>query len=1000
MCLHPRLDVNLDRNDSQTDWDIDDNCDYIYNIDHVKNDDFVIIQTNVRGILSKQSLLIDLLEGSVKNRPPDVVLISETWLTPMSPALVIPGYDFVHRCRQDKKGGGVGILISNKLRYTEFTDLSSNMKENETVSVEIILKSGKRCIVSSMYRAPNTTPSAFQGCYESIIFAMKKKNPHSIIVGLDHNLDFLKSTKHSGTTDFIHSNLDMGMFPTITKPTRITKSSATLIDNIIISENLCGSYHSNVLINDMSDHMPTICILNSLKTTKKEPTIITSRDTRPRNIKALKERLNAYDWPLMLNSTSLDANVETLSNVLRLETETCTPVTTRKIHGNKLRREPWLTAQLQHSIDKSKKLYRESLRKNSNTPEVMRYTNYKKTLRSAIRTAKRLYHNNKCEEYRNNSKKLWQLINEVIGKSSDKSSTIDYLTISGIKEYGATKITNTLAKYFSNVGHQYASKIPNPRQSVDNYLRLLQRNGKSLYLNPCDKVEVGKLIRKLPNKNSHGYDNISNIMLKCVADEIVTPLCIIINQSLEKGQFPSEMKLADVVPLFKSKDRSLESNYRPISLLSTMSKILEKIVYNRVYNFLDQTGQISNTQYGFRAKHSCEHAVGQLIGTVLKNIENKKITVAVLLDLSKAFDTIKHEIMLRKLELYGVRGIPLQWFQSYLSERKLRVKCRTTCSNEETYSDQYSIEYGTPQGSCLGPLIFLIFVNDMSLHLSDGDIIQFADDTTLIFGHRNKNYLKFCIERELAILQDWFYANKLTLNVDKSVYLLFERNNTKCDLNISVCGKVLPRCSDAKFLGTWIDDALNWRAHIRKLKAKLKSGLGMMRRANKYLSSAAKRTLYYGQVHSNLSYGVSVWGTMINKGQVRELSDIQRKCVKLIYNKNGCDYFKMARIPTLEQLIVLEQCKMGFKLCTNQLPKGLSKLLTTNHDKQSIEKVHSYPTRSKNIPNRPAATTTLYRNSFLYKSIQHYSSLPYDVRNSTSLPVFVRKCKKELKIGI
>ena len=187
-----------------------------------------------------------------------------------------------------------------------------------------------------------------------------------------------------------------------------------------------------------------------------------------------------------------------------------------------------------------------------------------------------------------------------------------------------------------------------------------------------------------------------------------------------------------------------------------------------MYSFLDETGQISNTQYGFRAKHSCEHAVGQLIGTVLKNLENKKITVSVLLDLSKAFDTIKHEIMLRKLELYGVRGIPLRWFQSYLSERKLRVKCRTTCSNEDTYSDQYSIEYGTLQGSCLGPLIFLIFVNDMSLHLSDGDIIQFADDTTLIFGHRNKNYLKFCIECELATLQDWFYANKLTLNIEKS----------------------------------------------------------------------------------------------------------------------------------------------------------------------------------------------------------------------------------------
>ena len=399
MCLHPKMGVNLLGNDVDRDWMIEDNCDYIYNIDHIQNDDFVILQLNVRGILSKQSLLIDLLESSVRNRPPDVVLISETWLTPTSPNLMIPGYNFVHKCRLDKKGGGVGILVSNKLRYTELPAFTSSMSENEAISIEIVLKSGKRCIVSSMYRAPNTTPTAFQGCYESIIFAMKKTNPHSIIVGLDHNLDFLKSTKHSGTNNFIYSNLDMGMIPTISKPTRITKFSATLIDNIIVSENLCGSYQSNVLINDMSDHMPTICILDSFKTMKKELVIITSRDIRPRNIRALKEHLNTYDWPSLLNNPDVDANVDTLSNVLNLETEFCTPVKTRKIHGEQLRHEPWLTAQLKRCIDKSKKLYQASIRKNSTKHKVNMYANYKKTLRCSIRTAKRLFHINKCEEY-------------------------------------------------------------------------------------------------------------------------------------------------------------------------------------------------------------------------------------------------------------------------------------------------------------------------------------------------------------------------------------------------------------------------------------------------------------------------------------------------------------------------------------------------------------------------------------------------------------------------
>ena len=521
--------------------------------------------------------------------------------------------------------------------------------------------------------------------------------------------------------------------------------------------------------------------------------------------------------------------METLDNIVQTEMNYCTPVKSRKISYRKLRKEPWLTPNLRMCTEKSKRLYCKSLKPCCSPSDLSTYQAYNRCLRRAIRTAKRLYHYNKCYEYHNDTKKLWKVINKIIGKNSDKSGTIDYLKIDGIKEYGAKRISNSLANYFSNAGRQFAEKIPKPRKSIDLYLKKLQSNHKSLYLDPCDATEVKELIKMLPLKNSHGHDNISNIMLKTIVNEIVVPLVMLINQSMSQGQFPTMMKLAEVVPLFKSKDRSIETNYRPISLLTTLSKILEKVVYTRVYKFLTVTGQISDKQYGFRAKHSCEHAVGQLVGTVLKNLENNKITVSVLLDLSKAFDTIEHQIMLKKLELYGVRGTPLNWFDSYLSGRLMRVKCQTTCSTEDTISNTYPIDYGTPQGSCLGPLIFLIFANDMSLHITNVDIIQFADDTSLLFGHHNRNYLKYCIERELENLQDWFYANKLTLNVEKSVYMLFEKVKTKHDFRITVCDKEIPRCTSAKFLGTWLDDNLNWNTHVKKLLSKLKSGLGMMR---------------------------------------------------------------------------------------------------------------------------------------------------------------------------
>ena len=208
-----------------------------------------------------------------------------------------------------------------------------------------------------------------------------------------------------------------------------------------------------------------------------------------------------------------------------------------------------------------------------------------------------------------------------------------------------------------------------------------------------------------------------------------------------------------------------------------ISKLLEKLMYSRVYEFLISSNQLYESQHGFQKMHACKHAIGEFISKVVKNCELGKTTVGVFLDLSKAFDMLEHSVIFKKLERYGIRGSSLVWFKSYLSNRTLRSKCKVVANSTETKSVLYEVNYGTPQGSCLGPLIFLIFCNDLQLHLIHMQCIQFADNTTLYCSHKSRKYLDYCIIIDLERLHDWFRANKLTLNVNKSVILEFDNKD-------------------------------------------------------------------------------------------------------------------------------------------------------------------------------------------------------------------------------
>ena len=453
---------------------------------------------------------------------------------------------------------------------------------------------------------------------------------------------------------------------------------------------------------------------------------------------------------------------------------------------------------LKQSILRSKRLYERAL---IDPEQLPKYKDYMSTLRKCKRKLKLTYCQNKCVEFRKNGKKMWEMANKINGKINDKTCVIDHLKVDNIKYFTGKDISNQFAKYFSSVGKNFALKTEPSKNPLKDYLNKIPINCTSMFFEPASVNEVSRLISNVKPKNSSGYDDISNKLLKTLHSVIIEPFTEIINRSLQEGSFPDDMKQADTIPLYKAKERFFTTNYWPISLLLTLSKILEKIVYKRMLRFLDCNNIIYNSQYGFREKHSCTDAVMEVSTEILKARENNLNTISVFLDLSKAFDTLDQKILLSKLEIYGMRGTVLNWFESYLINRQLRVKCEVSSENQTQYSKLYDVAFGTPQGSCLGPLLFLLFTSNLYLKIDYCSAILFADDTTLYKSHRNIRYLKWWIEQDLMAISDWFKANRLTLNLGKTVYMFF--GNSKCNSKpkLEINQITLEPVEYAKFLG-------------------------------------------------------------------------------------------------------------------------------------------------------------------------------------------------------
>ncbi len=485
-------------------------------------------------------------------------------------------------------------------------------------------------------------------------------------------------------------------------------------------------------------------------------------------------------------------------------------------------------------------------------------------------------------------------------------------------------------------------------------------------------------------KKSTGQDGISMLLVKAISKEISVPLAKVINLSLSTGVVPDTMKMATVIPLYKANNNQLFTNYRPISLLPTFSKLLEKVVHRRLYYFLQKHNILYKNQYGFRRKHSTCDAITDFTFDVLQALNEKQSSLAVYLDLSKAFDTIDYEILLKKMEHYGVRGTALTWFRSYLTQRKQYVSYKGTCSNVLV------MPCGVPQGSVLGPLLFILYSNDIPNSMEYTKAILFADDTTLHVTAANLRDLYDKMNHDLENLNDWFKANKLSLNASKTKYMLFGSKQPDQGQVLNIGEDNLEKVQSTKFLGIIIDDQMKWNIHIEHCKKKISSGVYAMNAAKHTLSSNHLRILYNSLVHPYLSYGTLLWGNAYHKF-TKQLEVQQKKAIRCIYkanyNAHSSPLFKESRVLKLKDIHKFQLCGMAYNFMNDTLPSPLKRMFKRNTD------IHSVATRQIHDIYLPKVNNNLVKRSFIFESPNMWIQLDSAIKSTTTQSIFKTKLK-------
>lgn len=952
---------------------------------HKKTETFSLIHYNIRSLsknFDKMSNHLDLLQHEFS-----IIGISETWLKNNdSDFYNLNKYTLITCNRESRQGGGVALYIKDDLTYKIRDDLGLN-EDNicQSLFTEVNIDN-RKVIIGVIYRPPNSDMEKFNDYIDQTLTCISKSKSIAYIMG-DFNINLLNFEKHEPTNMFLQNVFSHSLFPTITKPTRLTCFSATLIDNIL-TNNYQNKVHSGVLCSDISDHFPIFQITEMKTESNSTEDYQVVRDINQDNIDSFKTTMENVDWHYIYEISDPEKSYEYFIDEFSRHYNNCFPF--KRIKKNKFSpRKPWMTQGLFKSIKRKNKLYRKFKLK-PNDHNQTKYKQYRNKLNHLIKITTKNYYTQKLENAKNSLKDTWRILKDLINKKKSKLIYPNTFSHNNKEISNTNEIAQTFNEYFTNIGPNLASIIPQTNNRFQEYLP--NNYPQSFLFLPTDNKETSELINEIKPKNSSGHDGINPCIVKQVNSSISSVLAHIFNNSMKTGTVPHSLKVAKVIPIYKAGDPTLVSNYRPVSVLPCFSKIMEKLVYKRLLKYLEKHNILYIRQYGFRQKHSTYMALLDVIDKITQSLDNKEYAFGIFIDLSKAFDTIDHNILLDKLHHYGIRGNQNLWFKNYLNNRKQFTQVNGCSSSHDT------IKCGVPQGSILGPLLFLLYVNDINVSSSLLNFIMFADDTNIFFSHKDFHTAIHTINTELKKVSTWFKVNKLSLNISKTNFILFRNKNkeySKSDLKLIIDDKQITQVDSSKFLGVFISQHLDWKSHINHVALKISKTIGVINKISYFVSANIRRSLYNTLILPYIQYCNIVWAIRYPT-HLDKIFKLQKRIVRIIAHSHYLSHtkplFQKYNLMTVYDINKFQIGVFLYKYINNRF--SLSPVF---HDFFVLNnQIHKYSTRSANRFHLPKARTNARKCSLKYIGAELWNSLPDSIKAATSLSLFKFSFRKYL----